>query len=609
MIVKGASRSSVSFWSQHLLRLDHNERVDVLETALWDEDERQSLHESLQHFQDMARLTARGEKGLYCAHIDPHGDYAMEEEHWHRAANILEEHLGLTAQPRVVVKHTKNGRDHIHVVWMRTKQNEDGRFTLVSDSHNYKNHELAARRMEEAFGHARVKGVFTGRDRDPDTQRCRDARPVAEIGHTEWQRAARLDKDARAVKAQLLALWTAHENGKDYAAALERSGYSLCRGDQKPIHMVVERESGEAYDIRRSMKGVKKKEIEQRLAEYPAQGLETVAEVRERLKEQQRQREEEGRCQARREAMQGQMEKLRRSQRRRPRPARQAPKRNTDTRQGRAEGDTRKPLTRMLERIQEARTRRETARQQEQAQRADRQARYEGRRDQFLGQMAKMRGQRQQRDMAAGWMERAERTGFYDRDAQTTAEQERIHAAGMEHARAEEERNRLERREVHLNKARAALQSYQEGQRWAYGNEAQSRRMEHGQMIRAQYGDDLRRKQDELARLRMREAEGGTLYRVRHGRGDRERMAVLMKEIENTRQRMEEANARFTRAEGERRDGFEQARRREQEALDRQVFRMSRLPAYLDPERQETGWEAELERRGGPKNLALYNFW
>ncbi len=121
MIIKGASRSSVSYWAKHLLRTDHNEQVEVLETAIWHESASQSVAESLQHFQSMTRLTEKGEKGLYCAHIDPNGQYEMTPKEWQASLNILEQELGFTGQPRLVVKHVKDQRDHIHVVWQRTK--------------------------------------------------------------------------------------------------------------------------------------------------------------------------------------------------------------------------------------------------------------------------------------------------------------------------------------------------------------------------------------------------------------------------------------------------------------------------------------------------------
>ncbi len=289
MIVKGGSRSSVTFWSKHLLRTDENESVTVLETALWEDDAPTSLYRSLEHFQDMAKLTERGKKGLYCAHIDPDQAENMTEEDWHKAVEILEEKLGFTGQPRLIVKHTKNGRDHIHVIWQRAKQREDnGKWFLISDSGNFKKHELAARAMERELGHSHIKGVFTGRNRDPQTKRYRDARPVASLNHREWQRAKRTGADPRAAKSEIADLWKTHKNGQDFKTALEHEGYHLARGDCKDVYMVLD-QNGEAYGLRQALRstGTRKKDIEARLKGFPVQSLETVSAVRARIQNRQ----------------------------------------------------------------------------------------------------------------------------------------------------------------------------------------------------------------------------------------------------------------------------------------------------------------------------------
>ncbi|ETW96596.1 MAG: hypothetical protein ETSY1_25990 [Candidatus Entotheonella factor] len=285
MIVKGGSRSSVAFWSKHLLRTDENEAVTVLETALWKDDAPTSLHRSLEHFQDMAKLTERGKKGLYCAHIDPACGENMTEEDWHKTVDILEEQLGFTGQPRLIVKHTKNGRDHIHVIWQRARQREDKeKWFLISDSGNFKKHELAARAMERELGHSHIKGVFTGRDRDPKTNRPRDPRPVAALNHKEWQRVKRTGVDSKIAKTEIAALWKSHQNGRDFKSAMEGAGYGLVRGDRKDVYMVLD-QSGEAYGLRQILRstGARKKDIEARLKAYPTQSLETVSAVRARM--------------------------------------------------------------------------------------------------------------------------------------------------------------------------------------------------------------------------------------------------------------------------------------------------------------------------------------
>ncbi len=159
MILKGASRSNVNYWSHHLLRTDHNEQVDILEVPPGHAETGAGLYEALRQFQDMATLT-KGAKGLYCLHIDPDGRYAMQGEDWRNVLGIATEELGYENQPRLVVKHTKDGREHIHAVMQRARYDERrGQWTLIPDGWNYKAHELAARRMDQR-GHLNRKLRF-----------------------------------------------------------------------------------------------------------------------------------------------------------------------------------------------------------------------------------------------------------------------------------------------------------------------------------------------------------------------------------------------------------------------------------------------------------------
>ena len=67
----------------------------------------------------------------------------------------------MTGQPRVVVVHEKEGREHCHIVWSRIDLD---RMAAISDSHNYRKHEEVARALEKEFGHERVQGAHVERD-------------------------------------------------------------------------------------------------------------------------------------------------------------------------------------------------------------------------------------------------------------------------------------------------------------------------------------------------------------------------------------------------------------------------------------------------------------
>lgn len=114
MIVKGGSRGGPRQLADHLQRTDTNERMEVLELDSGLDD----LAATFRDWQTLSEGT-RGRKGLYHVNIDPEARYDMTRAEWTRAVEILAEELGLEGQPRAVVFHEKNGRQHVHVVWCR----------------------------------------------------------------------------------------------------------------------------------------------------------------------------------------------------------------------------------------------------------------------------------------------------------------------------------------------------------------------------------------------------------------------------------------------------------------------------------------------------------
>ena len=111
MIIKGTSRASPNQLGRHLLRTDTNERIQILEL----QSPNGNLTEALRDWQLIAGGT-NGTLGLYHVNIDPAAHYQMTTEQWFRSVDVLEKELGLAGQPRVIVLHEKEGREHIHVV-------------------------------------------------------------------------------------------------------------------------------------------------------------------------------------------------------------------------------------------------------------------------------------------------------------------------------------------------------------------------------------------------------------------------------------------------------------------------------------------------------------
>lgn len=256
MIIKGKSRGGPKQLATHLMRADTNERVEVLEKPT----NAAAIGDAFREWQLIADGT-RGKYGLYHANIDPDASYAMTAAQWTRAVDLLERELGLDGQPRVVVLHEKNDRQHIHVVWQRTDINT---MILIADSHNYEAHKRVARALEEEFGHKAVP-------EDPNEKR-------APITHAEWQQAERSGHDPRAFKDKVTALFHTSDNGPAFQEALDAAGLLIAKGDKRDL--VVVDHAGEVYSLARQINGVTAKDLRTFMADVDASALPSVAEAK-----------------------------------------------------------------------------------------------------------------------------------------------------------------------------------------------------------------------------------------------------------------------------------------------------------------------------------------
>ena len=157
MIIKGKSVGGGKRLAVHLMRTDTNERAEVREIrGVAAENLRGALLEM-----EAVASGSRTTKPFYHASINTRADERLTDEQRTHAIDRLEEKLGLTGQPRVVVVHEKEGREHCHIVWSRIDLD---RMRAISDSHNYRKHEEVARDLEREFGHERVQGAHAERD-------------------------------------------------------------------------------------------------------------------------------------------------------------------------------------------------------------------------------------------------------------------------------------------------------------------------------------------------------------------------------------------------------------------------------------------------------------
>ena len=266
MVIKGSSASGAARLAVHLQRTDTNEiRNDVIEMR---DVAATDLRGALCEMAALAAACPNCKKPLYQASINTQAHERMTDEQRMQAVDRLEKELGLTGQPRVVVVHEKNdGREHCHVVWSRIDLDK---MRVISDSHNYRKHELVARELEREFGHERVQGAHIERNGQP--------RPPRTPSHKEIQQGARTGVSPKQAREHLTALWQRADNGKAFAEGLAQSGWILARGDRRDFVAIDQK--GGTHSLSRRIDGATAKMVRERLADLKPETLPSVAEAR-----------------------------------------------------------------------------------------------------------------------------------------------------------------------------------------------------------------------------------------------------------------------------------------------------------------------------------------
>jgi hypothetical protein len=270
VIIKGGSTSGAGRVAAHVLDGRENEQVEVKELrGVMAGD----LHAALREMETAAQCAAT-RKPLYHASVNPRAGEKLTDEQWSVAVDRLEAALGLSGQPRAVIAHVKNGRGHRHVIWSRI---DLARGRAISDSFNFRKHEQTARELEREFILAPVQGAHVERQGKP--------RPTRTPSHAELQQSKRTGLSPQEAKATVTALWNRTATGKEFAAALSGTGWSLARGDRRDFCVIDP--NGEAHSLARRVDGATAKNIRVRMADLDDARLPSVEEARVAMQQRQ----------------------------------------------------------------------------------------------------------------------------------------------------------------------------------------------------------------------------------------------------------------------------------------------------------------------------------
>ncbi|MEN5247283.1 relaxase/mobilization nuclease domain-containing protein [Brucella pseudintermedia] len=220
MIPKASQRAGGQDLATHLLNAFDNEYVEVAEVrgAIATD-----LHGAFAEWEAIAHALTKCRNYLYSLSVNP--DLAqgqLSRDQYRDYAQRVEEAMGLTGQPRALVFHIKNGREHCHIVWSRIDAQ-------------------AGKAIHQAFDHEKLMMVTREFARDQGLslptgyERGGDDRKRKSLYEMQQQRNAGLTKEER--MAAVTAAWKRSDSPKAFVRALEEMGYVLATG-KRPYVLV-----------------------------------------------------------------------------------------------------------------------------------------------------------------------------------------------------------------------------------------------------------------------------------------------------------------------------------------------------------------------------------
>lgn len=271
MIPKGSQRAGGQQLATHLLNEFDNDRVEVAEVrgAI-----AHDLHGAFAEWSATAKGT-RCRKYLYSLSVNPDPEQGpLTHAQYREFMDRAEEELGLAGQPRALVFHVKQGREHCHAVWSRI---DTTRMRAVQISHD--RYKLRSVVMDFAREHGLDLPRGVTRDRTKDDGPRRRAENLAEKQQEERT------GQTREVRMQAVTdAWNQSSDGRALIRALEARGFLLARGNRR-AYVVVDR-FGEIHALARQIKGVRAKDVKARLADYPVEKLPEAKRAQEFAREQ-----------------------------------------------------------------------------------------------------------------------------------------------------------------------------------------------------------------------------------------------------------------------------------------------------------------------------------
>lgn len=265
MIPKASQRGGGKDLATHLLNAFDNELVEVAEvTGAIAPD----LHGAFAEWEAIATGLTKCRNYLYSLSVNPDlGQGQLSRAQYIDYVDRVEKALGLSGQPRAVVYHIKNGREHCHVVWSRIDYQNEKAVHLAFDREKLM---MVTRQFAREYGLSLPDGYGPGR--------FDERRQKTSLYERAQERATGLSKEER--QLQVTQAWRQSDSPKAFVQALEDLGYVLATGN-RPYVLVDIYGGMNALPKLIDDRSVRTKDIRAFLEkEFPPESLPTVDEAK-----------------------------------------------------------------------------------------------------------------------------------------------------------------------------------------------------------------------------------------------------------------------------------------------------------------------------------------
>jgi hypothetical protein len=224
MIPKASQRGLGQDLATHLQNAYDNEYVEIAEVR---GAVARDLHGAFAEWEVCAHSMTGCRNYLYSLSVNPDpAQRALTRAEYSDYIDRVEGKLGLFGQPRAVIFHIKDGREHCHVVWSRIDA-EQGK--AVHQPFDRQKLMMVTRQF------AREHGIRLPDGMTPDAGRERGKKKGLSLYEKHQQDATGLTKEER--MRQVTEAWRCSDGARAFVRALEELGYVLATG-KRPYVLV-----------------------------------------------------------------------------------------------------------------------------------------------------------------------------------------------------------------------------------------------------------------------------------------------------------------------------------------------------------------------------------